>query len=668
MKASFTRLYQDELSHLREMGEEFAREHPKIASRLGLGSLEVADPYVERLLEGFAFLAARVRLKIDAEQPRLIAQLLESTYPNFLAPVPSMMVVRLVVDTNDPNLAQGYPVPRGSVVQSTLPRGQDTLCEYRTASALQLWPIELLNVEYFSHAPDLGLARWPAAEAARAGLRIRLRAGGGLTFKQLKLERLPLFISAPDDVAFRLHELLLGAPLATLLAPLPATPTAAEPPEAQHTRATALAHSWRASHSIQPLGLGADEALLPESLRTFSGHRLVQELAALPQRFLFFEVTDLQARLQGVDSAEVDLIVLLKKADPSLQALVDRSSLALHCTPAINLFLKRLGQVALEPGASEHHVVPDRTRPMDYEVHSLHRVTGYGSGVAGQQSFKPLYSWQQNSTSLGADLGTHLGTDLGKDGGSDHSAGQDAGYYTLRREERQQSENQRRQGARVPSYLGGEVFLSLTDPGHGPYRDTLRQLSVQAWVSNRDLPVLLPQGHPARTEGAPTWKLETPGPVTDVHCMRGPTRPVSRLPTGRVGWQLVSQLANNHVALGDDGRANAARLRELLLLYGPAHDPVWQQQAEGIVSLKAQQVVRRLPIKGPASFGNGVELTLEVDEQAFHGSSAFLMASVLDVFFKRHAAINSFTQLKLTSVQRGTVMQWPTRSGLGATL
>ena len=176
MEPRFTRLYQDELAHLREQGREFAQEHPKIAARLGLEGMEVADPYVERLLEGFAFLAARVRLKLDAEQPRLIAQLLEAMYPNFLAPVPSMMVARFVADTNDPNLAQGYTLPRGSALFSTLPRGQETLCEFRSAMAVTLWPVELVQVQYFSHAPDLrpGAAAAPA-RAARGGLRIRLR-------------------------------------------------------------------------------------------------------------------------------------------------------------------------------------------------------------------------------------------------------------------------------------------------------------------------------------------------------------------------------------------------------------------------------------------------------------------------------------------------------------
>uniref|UniRef100_UPI0025D4CC7F type VI secretion system baseplate subunit TssF n=1 Tax=uncultured Thiodictyon sp. TaxID=1846217 RepID=UPI0025D4CC7F len=69
MDPRFLEYYNRELRFMREMGGELAAEFPKIAARLGLESFECADPYVERLLEGFAFLAARVQLKIDAEFP-----------------------------------------------------------------------------------------------------------------------------------------------------------------------------------------------------------------------------------------------------------------------------------------------------------------------------------------------------------------------------------------------------------------------------------------------------------------------------------------------------------------------------------------------------------------------------------------------------------------------
>ncbi|MBZ8141138.1 type VI secretion system baseplate subunit TssF [Rubrivivax gelatinosus] len=626
MDPQLTRLYQDELLYLKELGQEFAREHPKIAARLGLEGMEVADPYVERLLEGFAFLTARVRLKLDAEQPQLIAQLLEALYPGFLAPLPSMMVARLLVDPSDPNLVQGHRVPRGSALHATLARGQDTFCEFRTAAELTLWPLEIVQVQYFSQAPDLGLGRWPPARDARGGLRIRLRAGQGLSMHELGLDRLACYISAPEDVALRLHELVLGTTVGTL-AGAPAEPLAAR---------------WRDAASVRPLGFGADEALLPETARRFSGHRLLQEAAAFPQRLLFFEIGELRTRLAGVRAAEAELVLLFGRGDPALEAMVDAASLALHCTPAVNLFPKRLDRVLPGPGAWDYHAVADRTRPMDYEVHAVQGITGYGADGESVQRFEPLYHWRHDSV----------------DGGH--------GWYTVRREPRQASQRQRQAGARVPTYLGDEVFVSLLDPGQGPCRATIRQLSIEALVSNRDLPVLLPQ---ALAGGAHGWRLDTPGPVQAVQCLAGPTRPIARQASGSLGWQLVAQLTHEHLALGEgpaEAEANAAMLRDTLRLHGPGNDLAWQRLVEGVRALKAIRSVRRLPLAGPLSFGSGLALTLQVDEQAFQGASAFLLGSVLEAWLARHASVNSFTQLTLDSAQRGTVMRWPVRMGAGA--
>ena len=631
MDPRLLRLYSDELSHLRELGAEFAAEFPKIAGRLGMEGMEVADPYVERLLEGFAFLAARVQLKLEAEQPRLVGHLLEAIYPNFLAPVPAMMVARFAVDPGDPNLVKGYAVPRGSAIQSELARGQDTHCEFRSAHAVTLWPIELADVQYFSHAPDLPATRLPQAQAqgARGGLRIRLRCGGGLAFRDLGLDRLAFYIAAPDDVAFRLHELVLGAAAGTVVH----TGTPGE---------GGLSAQWRGAASVRGLGFEADEALLPESLRGFSGYRLLQEAAALPQRLLFFEVSDLAARLAHVAGSEVELVLFLRRGDAALEALVDAASLALFCTPAINLFPKRLDRIQLGTGSWDYHVVPDRTRPMDYEVHSIAAVTGFGTGAVAQQEFLPLYATYHEALPT-------------REGGT-------RGYYTVRREPRLLSSRQKEHGPRS-AYVGEEVWLSLVDPAHAPYRHDVRQLSVKARVTNRDLPTLLPRAGAAGAQAL--WRLESPGPVARVDALRGPTRPVTRRPVGELGWRLVSHLTLNHLSLvGETAQEAAAALRTMLGLYAPPEDTAWARQVQGVQGLQARPAVRRLPVSGPLSFGSGVEIALELDELAFQGSSAFLLASVLERFFARHAAINSFTQLTLRTPQRGEVMRWPPRSGL----
>ena len=122
--------YETELAFLREMGAEFANAYPKIASRLGMEGIEVVDPYVERLLEGSAFLAARVQLELDMQFPTFTSNLLEIVYPHYLAPTPSMMVApscfaKLISSESDrrssgvPVMVAKVPTAGGSDTSST---------------------------------------------------------------------------------------------------------------------------------------------------------------------------------------------------------------------------------------------------------------------------------------------------------------------------------------------------------------------------------------------------------------------------------------------------------------------------------------------------------------------------------------------------------------------
>src|SRR5207253_5812850 len=135
--------YGRELQYVREMGGEFAREYPKVAGRLGLETFECSDPYVERLLEGFAFLAARVHLKLDAEFPRFSQHLLEMVYPHYLAPTPAMAIVQFAPAMTEGSLASGFVVPRGTMLRGKIARGEETACQFRTAHSVTLWPLSV---------------------------------------------------------------------------------------------------------------------------------------------------------------------------------------------------------------------------------------------------------------------------------------------------------------------------------------------------------------------------------------------------------------------------------------------------------------------------------------------------------------------------------------------
>jgi type VI secretion system protein ImpG len=617
-------LYEQELRYFRESSGEFARAFPKIAHRLGIEGQDVADPYVERLIEATAFLAARVGLKLDAEYPRFTGHLLDIVYPQFMAPTPSMIVVSLAIDPDDANLAGGPTLPRGSGLRARHAVGQNTHCEFRTSGALRVWPVEVQRAQYFTYAPDLPLAQHPQSRDIRGGLRIALRATAGLKFNQIALDELLIHFGGAEDVAWQLHECMHGKPLGVLVQPLSAGGVAAG--------AAAGAVRQLPASAVQPVGFEDDEALLPVTATGFSGHRLVQEYFAFPQRFQFARIVGLQRVLSAMAVSEVELVVLFSRGDAALEKLVSADNVQLHCVPAINLFSKRLDRVTVNEGVSQFHLVPDRTRPQDFEVHTVTEVVGHGNPAGAdttpELAFLPFYA------------AFH---------GSRHSH---PAYFTTTREPRMPSARQRTEGHRS-SHIGSEAYMQIVDPQQAPYAGSLRQLAVSALVTNRDLPLLMPLGRENDFDCIDAF------PAQRVRMVRGPSRPVSPVVNHGLGWRVIDHLALNYLSLADSSpQQGAAALREMLMLYAVHGDEVRQGQVRGLLSVRSKPVARRLPLAGPIAFGRGLEVTLEVDRNAFHGHSAFLFGAVMARYLARHVEVNHFVETVLTVAGRGEIMRW----------
>lgn len=614
--------YNSELQHLRELGAEFARQYPKVAGRLSLDEFECADPYVERLLEGFAFLTSRIRLKLDAEYPELTQHLLDVIYPHYLAPLPSMALVCLQPDMQQASLVEGHRIPRHTVLRGMMGRGDQTACEYRTAHDVTLWPLEVVEAGYFSRsaaAVDLPTQ----VRDVKATIRITLQSRG-VPLRKLPLRELPLLISGSEQLPMKLYEQILANTQAIVIRPAGANP------------------AWQRvlpAASVVPHGFGPDEALLPPVSQSFQGYRLLQEYFAFPQRFMFIQLTGLSDALSHADTDRIEIVLALGKATDGLDGRVGKSNFSLHCTPVINLFPKVTDRIHLNDHDHEHQVIPDRTRPIDFEVFSVQRVTGYGFEDREGQVFSPFYA----------------SFDVEEERGQTSQA-----YFTTSRQTRHLSSREKRLGPRS-NYLGDDLYLSLVDANQAPYRHDLRQLRVETLCTNRDLPLQLPLGM-----GETDFSLNVSAPVQSVRCVAGPTPPwPSRASQpGNLLWQLVGSLTLNYLSLSDvsDGRG-AMAIRDLLKLFVAENDPVMQRQVQGIQSIRSRRVVRRVPSPGPITFGRGLEISLLMDESAFDGSGPFLLASVLSHFFSKYVSINSFAETVFVSTTRGEVKRWPAKIG-----
>ncbi|MEK6233248.1 MAG: type VI secretion system baseplate subunit TssF, partial [Planctomycetales bacterium] len=388
---------------------------------------------------------------------------------------------------------------------------------------------------------------------------------------------------------------------------------------------------------IQRVGFDDEQSLFPHGPRSFHGYRLLQEYLAFPERYMFLEIGGLSKAVRRHEEEELELLFLFDRDDRLLENAVDAADFALFCSPAINLFPKRCDRIHLSDKTAEYHVIPDRTRPMDLEVHSVTEVSGHGANIEETQEFLPFYATN----------------DLTR-------FPEHASYYALHRLPRVLSAKQQRQGPRS-SYVGSEMYVSLVDSQAAPYDHDLRQLAIQALCTNRDLPLHMPVG-----SGTTDFTMESGAPVESVRCVAGPTppRPSLAYSEGEVAWRMVSQLSLNYLSLMDDEKkGGAAALRDLLRNYSDSTQAQIRKQIEGVVSAQSKMVTRRLPLSGPIAFGRGLDVALTFDEGAFEGTGVFLLGCVLEEFFAKYVSINSFTRTSIHTLDRGEIMQWPMRLG-----
>ncbi|MEM5314776.1 type VI secretion system baseplate subunit TssF [Paraburkholderia sp. JHI869] len=624
MDARFLDYYNRELAWLRESGAEFARQYPKVAGGLGMHGIDVADPFVERLLEGFCFLTARVQLKMDAEFPRFSERLLDVVYPDHLAPTPAMVIAQFQADSAQGSLSQGFTMPAGTSLMAAATGGAVTACEFRTAQPVTLWPLTLRAVE-LAPAPA-GLPLLPGmprgggvsrgAGPLRA-LRITLAARAGAPLSQLPLDQLTFFLSGPDRQAMRLLELVCARTLGAALR-------------------DGNDGKWLDALGPQCVvheGFDADQALFPPGARSFEGYRILREHFAFAARNLFFSVRGLRSALANASGESVDLFVLLDGDDADLERSIDATHLALDCTPAINLFPKRTERVPVTPGASEYRLMVDRTRALDYEVFAVRRVIGHRAGAEGDCVFLPLY------TSVA-------------DGAEESGA-----WFSLRREARLVGTQARRSGTRS-NYAGSDVYVSLVDRRRAPFDEHIALLSADTLCTNRDLPLQLAAG------GVSDLSLRISAPVSRVRIVRGPSPPRPPLAHDDAMWRFIAHLGLNYQPLADiEDEAGAQRLREQLEIYADPADAPLAQRIRGIRGLACRPVFRRLPVAGPLVYGRGVRVEMTVDDHAFAGDSPYALGAALEQFFARHASINAFVEFALYSAQRGQIAEWPARIG-----
>lgn len=622
MDAAFLSYYEDELSHIRDLATEFAQLHPAVARNLSLDSVPCPDPYVERLLEGVAYLSARTRLKVDAESSRYVQSLLDALYPDLVAPAPAMSLVQLTPGDQVEGMVGGYKVPRGTRMISGLRDGLTTRATYSTAQDVDLWPIKIAKATYLQDIGALraaGLGEGLQGAQHAAGILLEIRAATTEPLSQITLDRLDLYLG---------HQARGGALF-----------------DAIHGHGSGLmARGNKAGFAhageVEMIGTGLSETLLPTVSESFQGYSLLREYFLMPERFHYARLTGLSDFMpQATDKLE--LVILLDTPQPDL-ADISAKDFQLFVTPIVNLFERECNIVELDRGRTAHLVHADRTRTMDFEIFRLLRVEDVETD--GPQAAIP------SVFAATPDQGSRLA-------------------YATRRRTRRPGEDELRRGQLRTSYAGDDFYISLSHDGSREKRP-VKRLDIRALCTNRDLPIL---------DDTPTLTLDSGAPVGGVTLIQAIKRPRASLQAAlpeasaretrrdELAWRWVSQLALNHVSL-TEAFTDAEPLRALLSLYADRGDPGLTRHAQALRSISAHTIMERLPLPGPICFGQGTEIGLEIDEAVLAGHSRLLLTAILSQLFRRHAAINAVVRTKTTLVGSQQEIAWPLRLGSRAML
>ncbi|MBS0372475.1 MAG: type VI secretion system baseplate subunit TssF [Proteobacteria bacterium] len=588
--------FERELAFLRNHGRAFAERYPKVAAQLSLSGDGCEDPHVERMIESFALLTARVSKKIEDGYPQFTEALLSVLYPHYLRAFPSCAIACFSPPEQDAS-ADSLLVPRGTELQSRPIKGVG--CRFRTAWDLAVLPVSVADLKF----DPVGSA--PAGVLLPVGcnaiLSFALRLEGSSEGRAINdIGKLRFYIDAEPSVASALRDALFLNRLKVYA-------------EADDFRWEAVSKEM-----LGEVGLVADEALIEMPPSAHEAYRYLTEYFCFPEKFNFFDL-DLRSLPPSIHGRER---IRLHVALGGLRSDGDRSrllktlathNLRLGCVPVVNLFKQCGDPIRVSGQTSTYPVVADGRRPSAYEVYSIdsvHRVrqTPEGESIV---EFRPFFSLRHGET---PDVHGH--------------------YWFVQRD-----------SMVAESSPGFETLLSVVDTDSDPFQPKNDVLSLRLTCSNRELPTLMSWGG---TDG--DLLLGGGSQAVVVRLLKKPSHPWRFDHHGDAQWRLISHLSLNHLSLTGSG---LAAFKEMLALYDLPRTATSRRRLEGLLSIDRQEKTIWMQGKPFACFVRGFEVRLSIDESSFVGSGLHVFASCLDRFLGLYVGLNSFVQLVILSGRTG---------------
>jgi len=640
MKHEFKIAYEKELKLLKEKSAIFARDFPGIADRLGGLLEENLDPSIKGLLEGAAFMAARVQLNINQQFRTFSQELLDHICPEATAPLPSAMLVRPSIGGKPSEVASGRTLEANMYLDSTFAQAERRItCRYRLAEPVTIWPVKVSDQAYHSTSTAIsaiklskGTEKPDDLSKGKAGIVLSLERTDGKKFDPLFAEELTFHFTGAMDEALALYDQF-------------------------HSRLSGLSVQWEDEFGdtvyrsfdvnlVQQIGFDREYPLYGRDERLFPGFSTLLEYFAFPRKFLGFKLENTQEIFRSIGSNSVNLIFEFSEPNSHLDVHFGEHSISLFCAAAVNLFSDDAKPIALDKKQHRFLVSPNRTPNTHYEIHRIEAVYVQYEDQRDRLAALPLYALSNSEQDP-----------------------RDTVYYSIERERRRLSNQELKSGFTGLRYEGTQSWITIYEP---PNRQTANQVFVRTLSSNRHLPEILALQN-ARFTSIDDRKVS-------FKCVSGPTQPREavaevesegphRTQVGDNYWRLISHLSLSHRGfLGADGSGNLDALYEVLLLFSDVSEHFNLAQIKGITALSTKPIIRT--IKRPEGYlpTRGIEISITFEDNVFSAGAIVFLSAILERFFADYAAFNTFTQCVALNGKGKLVKRWPPRGGSGPLL
>jgi type VI secretion system protein ImpG len=597
----FNRYYQDELNYLRALGAEYSKLYPENAKYLAPGA---DDPDVERLLQGFAFLSARLHQRLDDQFSQVAEGFLSSLWPQVLRPIPSFATVKF--DADQQVLRNTVVMPRGVELHS-ISRGAG-YHRFQTCREVILYPFHLAKVNLTS-----------AGDRTLLCFSFELNPGSALV--EDELQHLDFHITGGDPTfTYGWYKWLV-----------------------QHsTDVRLVSDSGQQSGPLQimPLGFGDEVALYPETLlpgeketgdlvrnEEIAGHRLLREFFAFPEHFLYFRLVNLKplAHLSCTSRFQLQIDIGTQLPTGSMRDELATDSFRLFCVPACNVF-ESVSRILADHTRTEYIVRSDELDVEQHEVFDIQRVVGVEQGTTSRSwEYVPFFAKQL--------------------------AGPEARpWYRVRFEDIHMRQRDRI-GENVP-LPGQECFMSLYNPKFNAESDgpvavtaTIRCCSRGGASSLRLGELTVP------TATVPAFVRFTNITTPTLH-RSGPKDQTTM-------WLLVAMFTSARQSM-----AQVGNLKSLLRVYGGSHSSTDAGASNRWIDALTDVAVKPGIVLEGGTVLRILDVSLHFDCDPARVPQFFLFGAVLSEFLRKIATINSRLRFRLRFGDGDTVgYPSPMRSG-----